>query len=64
MILQAIGTPGLSGLDRMLSHFIAVEMQKIIKFLDKGIKSKTWSGVLKEFETSLKNTDYLISKKI
>ncbi|XP_001600214.3 WASH complex subunit 5 [Nasonia vitripennis] len=59
MILQAMGTPGLSGLDKMISHFVAVEMQKAVKFIDKGIKNKTWSGTLKECETLFQNGDNL-----
>ena len=57
MILQSMGTPGLAGLDKMLSHFVAVEMQKVMKFIDKGIKNKTWAGALKECETLFKSGD-------
>lgn len=56
-----MGTPGLSGLDKMISHFLAVDMQKAIKFIDKGIKNKTWFGALKECETFLENGDSLKS---
>lgn len=51
MILQAMGAPGLSGLDKMMAHFVAVEMQNVVKFIDKGIKNKTWATSLKELET-------------
>lgn len=61
MVLEAMGTPGLSGLDKMISHFVAVEMQKIVKFIDKGIKNKTWAAALKECET-LHNGDSLKSE--
>ncbi|KAJ8673596.1 hypothetical protein QAD02_004858 [Eretmocerus hayati] len=59
MILQAMGTPGLSGLDKMISHFVVVEMQKTCKFIDKGIKNRTWSASLKECETLFDTPDNL-----
>ena len=60
MILQAIGVPGLTGLDRMLSYFISSEVQKQIKFIDKGLKNKIWAASLKEFE-SFRNAEFLKS---
>ncbi|XP_011504242.1 PREDICTED: WASH complex subunit strumpellin [Ceratosolen solmsi marchali] len=59
MILQAIGVPGLSGLDKMISHLVAVEMEKITKFIDKGIKNKSWAVALKECETLFQNGENL-----
>ena len=56
-----MGTPGLAGMDKMLSHFVAVEMQKVVKFIDKGIKNKTWSSTLKECETLFQSGENLKS---
>ncbi|XP_058790000.1 WASH complex subunit 5 isoform X2 [Phymastichus coffea] len=57
MILQAMGTPGLAGLDKMLSHFIVQDMQKLFKFIGKGLRNKTWSGSLKECEEMFQNAN-------
>lgn len=62
MILQSIGAPGLAGFDKMLSHLVAVEITKVIKFIDKGIKNKTWSNLLKDCENFSQNIDNLRSR--
>jgi WASH complex subunit strumpellin len=61
MILQAVGAPGLSGLDKMISHLVAVEMEKVIKFIDKGIKNRMWAAALREAEALFKNGENLKS---
>ncbi|KAL7298837.1 hypothetical protein TKK_0008576 [Trichogramma kaykai] len=58
MILQAMDAPGLIGLDKIYSYFIATEIQRTVKFIDSGIKSKTWANTLKECET-FQNSDHL-----
>ncbi|XP_014219163.1 WASH complex subunit 5 [Copidosoma floridanum] len=59
MILQAMGAPGLAGLDKMMSHFVAVEMQKVVKFINEGLRNKTWANTLKDCETLSQNTESL-----
>lgn len=59
MILETIGTPGLSGLDKLISFFIVVELQALIQYIEKCIRNKTWAFILTDCEdilSSLNNT--------
>lgn len=57
-VLQAIGTPGLSGIDKLLSHYLAVEIDKVAKHIDQMTKNKILSTVLNECELVIKSPDY------
>ena len=52
-----MGTPGLVGLDKMISFFVAVEMENTVKYINQGVKNKTWTGMLKECEGICQNVD-------
>ena len=52
-----MGTPGLAGLDKMISYFIAVEMENTVKYINQGVKGKMWAGMLKECESICQAVD-------
>ncbi|XP_051156223.1 WASH complex subunit 5 isoform X2 [Leptopilina boulardi] len=57
MILKAMGTPGLSRLDKMISFYVAVELENLVQYVNQGVKNKTWKTMLKECEVISKNLD-------
>lgn len=56
-ILEAIGTPGLSGLDKLISLYIVHELESTFHYIEKGIRNKTWTSLLDDCETILTAAD-------
>lgn len=48
IILNAMGTPGLFGLDRLLSHFIVHELTNLWKYIERGGRDKNWLMMIEE----------------
>ncbi|KAG7205653.1 hypothetical protein KM043_007608 [Ampulex compressa] len=56
IILEAVGTPGLSGLDKLISFFIVIELKGVLHYIEKGNTklhscinaqtNKLWSQIL------------------
>lgn len=57
VILETIGTPGLSGLDKLISFFIVMELEALVHYIEKSIRNKTWMSLLEDCETSLSSLD-------
>lgn len=57
MILETIGTPGLSGLDKLISFFIVMELEALVHYIEKNIRNKTWVSLLEDCETTLNSLD-------
>lgn len=57
MILETISTPGLSGLDKLISFFIVIELEALVHYVEKNIRSKTWMSLLEDCETTLSSLD-------
>ncbi|KYN00267.1 WASH complex subunit strumpellin [Cyphomyrmex costatus] len=58
MILETIGTPGLSGLDKLISFFIVIELEAIVHYIEKNIRNKTWLfWLLEDCEATLNSLD-------
>ncbi|XP_076630517.1 WASH complex subunit strump [Colletes latitarsis] len=49
-ILEAIGTPGLTGLDKLISFYIVTELGNMTHYIEKNIRNKTWTSTLDCFE--------------
>ncbi|GFW82443.1 WASH complex subunit 5 [Trichonephila clavipes] len=61
LIQKSIGTPGLTGLDRLLSFMIVTELQSLIRSYEKLILAdKTWQEALKSLLVVLEPTNKLI----
>ncbi|CAN8006003.1 unnamed protein product, partial [Ixodes pacificus] len=61
LLQKSIGTPGLTGLDRLLSFMIVKELQGILRSLDKGMaKDKSWQELLTNLSSSLQPLDGLV----
>ncbi|XP_026671210.1 WASH complex subunit 5 isoform X2 [Ceratina calcarata] len=48
---EAIGTPGLIGLDKLISFYIITELNNMICYIEKNIRNKTWSSTIDHFAT-------------
>ncbi|KAL2712235.1 WASH complex subunit 5 [Vespula squamosa] len=48
MILDAIGTPGLVGMDKLISFYIAIELENVINYIEKEMRNKQWSSIIDE----------------
>lgn len=57
VILETIGTPGLSGLDKLISFFIVVELEGLVHYIEKSLRNKTWISLLEDCETTLSSLD-------
>lgn len=57
MILETIGTPGLSGLDKLISFYIVIELEGLVHYTEKSIRNKTWTSILEDCEASLSTLD-------
>lgn len=57
MILETIGTPGLSGLDKLISFFIVMELEALIHSIEKNVRNKTWTSMLDDCEDTLSSLD-------
>ncbi|KAK0182776.1 hypothetical protein PV327_000877 [Microctonus hyperodae] len=55
MILMAIGTPGLFGLDKLLSHYITMELKSLYKYIDSGVRDKNWINMIDECRGIMQN---------
>ncbi|XP_053979138.1 WASH complex subunit 5 [Hylaeus volcanicus] len=56
-ILEAIGTPGLTGLDKLISFYITFELDNMNHYIEKNIRNKTWTSTLDCFEAILNSMD-------
>ncbi|XP_043273140.1 WASH complex subunit 5 [Venturia canescens] len=59
MILEAIGTPGLAGLDKLISHYVTVELNGLNNYMEKGVHDKTWTSMLDECRSFIQHPDYI-----
>lgn len=59
MILEAIGTPGLAGLDKLISHYVTVELKGINDYMEKGVHDKNWTIMLDECRSFIQHPDYV-----
>ncbi|KAK2579644.1 hypothetical protein KPH14_011569 [Odynerus spinipes] len=57
MILDAIGTPGLAGMDKLISFYIVIELENIINYIEKEMRNKTWSSIVDECLTIVNNVE-------
>jgi len=64
MILETIGTPGLSGLDKLISFFIVIELEALVHYIEKNIRNKTWMSLLEDCETTLSSLDNAKGKNL
>ncbi|GIY78616.1 WASH complex subunit 5, partial [Caerostris extrusa] len=63
LIQKSIGTPGLTGLDRLLSFMIVTELQSLLRSYERMILAdKTWQELLKSLQVVLDPTNKLISQ--
>ncbi|XP_012267636.2 WASH complex subunit 5 [Athalia rosae] len=56
-ILKAMGTAGLTGLDKLLSFLIQTEIEKFMNWLEKRFQDKIWTDVFNEFNLVTANRD-------
>ena len=56
-ILEAIGTPGLTGLDKLISFYIVTELDSTVRHIEKNIRNKTWTSTLDQLEIILNSAD-------
>lgn len=56
VILKAMGTPGLTGLDKLISFLTLSEIEKFINHLER-FHDKTWNDVFAEFNSVNENRD-------
>ncbi|XP_014473018.1 PREDICTED: WASH complex subunit strumpellin isoform X2 [Dinoponera quadriceps] len=57
VILETIGTPGLSGLDKLISFYIVMELEALVHYVEKNIRNKTWTSMLEDCEATLSTLD-------
>lgn len=57
MILDAIGTPGLAGMNKLISFYIVTELKNIMNYIEKEMRNKTWSSIIDECLTIMNNVD-------
>lgn len=55
--LEAIGTPGLTGLDKLISFYIITELNSMIHHIEKNIRNKMWSSTIDYFDAILNSVD-------
>lgn len=55
--MEAIGTPGLTGLDKLISFYIITELNNMIHYIEKNIRNKMWSSIIDHFDTILNSVD-------
>lgn len=56
-ILETIGTPGLSGLDKLVSFFIVLELEALVHYIEKNIRNKTWITMFEDCDATLSSLD-------
>lgn len=64
VILETIGTPGLSGLDKLISFFIVVELESLVHYIEKSLRNKTWMSLLEDCEATLSSLDSAKGKNL
>ncbi|XP_011303395.1 WASH complex subunit strumpellin [Fopius arisanus] len=57
MILKAIGTPGLFGLDKLLSHYTYVELGNLYRHVEQLRRDKSWGNLLEECRGIISNSE-------
>ncbi|XP_063976642.1 WASH complex subunit 5 [Diachasmimorpha longicaudata] len=57
MILKAIGTPGLFGLDKLLAYYTYVELGNLYKIVGTLRRDKTWGNVMEEVRGIVSNSE-------
>lgn len=63
LIQKSVGTPGLTGLDRLLSFMIVTELQGIIRSYEVNIlKDKSWNDLLSNLHFTLQPVTKLVSQ--
>lgn len=63
VILETIGTPGLSGLDKLISFFIVMELEALVHYIERSIRNKMWISLLEDCENTLNSLDSAKGKK-
>lgn len=64
VILETVGTPGLSGLDKLISFFIVMELETLVHHIERNIRNKTWMSLLEDCETMLSSLDNAKGKNL
>ncbi|XP_015187762.1 PREDICTED: WASH complex subunit strumpellin isoform X2 [Polistes dominula] len=65
MILDAIGTPALAGMDKLISFYIVIELENVINYIEKEMRNKQWSSIIDECLTivnSVENPKAMMTK--
>ncbi|XP_043487767.1 WASH complex subunit 5 isoform X1 [Polistes fuscatus] len=57
MILDAIGTPALAGMDKLISFYIVIELENVINYMEKEMRNKQWSSIIDECLTILNSVE-------
>ncbi|XP_066594760.1 WASH complex subunit 5 isoform X2 [Prorops nasuta] len=57
VILEAVGTPGLSGLDQLISFSILVELENLCRYINKNLYNKNWKVLQEEWYDILQTTE-------
>ncbi|XP_075729610.1 WASH complex subunit strump [Rhipicephalus microplus] len=61
LLRKSVGTPGLTGLDRLLSFIIVKELQGVLRSLEKGmVKDKSWQELLANMSKNLQPVDGIV----
>ncbi|KAL3192578.1 hypothetical protein MRX96_058992 [Rhipicephalus microplus] len=61
LLRKSVGTPGLTGLDRLLSFMIVKELQGVLRSLEKGmVKDKSWQELLANMSKNLQPVDGIV----
>ncbi|XP_077497040.1 WASH complex subunit strump isoform X1 [Amblyomma americanum] len=61
LLQKSVGTPGLTGLDRLLSFMIVKELQGVLRSLERGmVKDKSWQELLTNMSKALQPVDGII----
>lgn len=55
--LEAIGTPGLTGLDKLISFYVVIELSNMVHYIEKNIRNKVWSSTIDYFDVILNSVD-------
>ncbi|XP_042898977.1 WASH complex subunit 5 [Parasteatoda tepidariorum] len=63
LIQKSIGTPGLTGLDRLMSFMIVTELQTLVRIYEKLIiGDKSWQEALKNLQIAIQPTKQIIAQ--
>ncbi|KAL1469448.1 hypothetical protein MTO96_025056 [Rhipicephalus appendiculatus] len=65
LLQKSVGTPGLTGLDRLLSFMIVKELQGVLRSLEKGmVKDKSWQELLANMSKNLQPVDGIVQNSM